>query len=109
MDPLVELIQRLDTRHPYDHSLDGFPLTPVVVAFLGILGVALALGLTGRSWKLWYLPAMAVWFTWNAGIQVGRYGFWSLYGLIVMAGSVLVLFEPTRRTLRAALGPAKGG
>jgi hypothetical protein len=62
MDPLVELIQRWDTRHPYDHSLDGFPLTPAVVALLCILGVSLALGLTGRSWKVWYRPAFAVWF-----------------------------------------------
>jgi hypothetical protein len=109
MDPLVELLHGWDTRHPYDHSLDGFPLTPAVVALICILGVSVALGLTGRSWKVWHRPALAVWFTWLAGVEVGRYGLLSFYGAVVMVGSAVLLFYPMRTTLRAALSPAKGG
>jgi hypothetical protein len=69
MDPLVELIHRWDTRHPYDHSLDGIPLTVGVVALLSIFTESLALGLTGRSWQRWQSPALAVFFAWWAGIH----------------------------------------
>jgi hypothetical protein len=107
MDPLVELIHRWDTRHPYDHSLDGFPLTPVVVALLCILGVSLALGLTGRSWKVWYRPAFAVWFAWIAGVEVGRHGLWSPLGILSTVLAASQLYAPAMRTLRAAMSPSK--
>ena len=109
MDPLVELIHRWDTRHPYDHSLDGFPLTAAVVALICILGVSVALGLKGRSWKVWHGPAIAVWFTWLAGVEVGRYGLWSFFGAVVMVGSAVLLFYPMKTTLLAALSPSKSG
>jgi hypothetical protein len=109
MDPMVELIHRWNVNHPEDHSLDGLPLTPGVVTLLSIFAVSLALGLTGRSWKLWHFPAMCVWFTWWARVHVGRYGPGSILSLLMMAVAVSLLFEPAKQTFTAALSPSKRG
>ena len=88
-----------------DHSLDGFLLVAAVVALLSILGLSLALRLAGRSWKLWHLPAMAVFFTWWAGVSVGHYGLRSVFALLSTLAAASLLFAPMRRTITAALSP----
>jgi hypothetical protein len=103
MDPLVEVFHR---SRPMDHSLDGLPVTVTLVGLVGIVLTTLALRLTGRSWKVWHFSGLAVWAAWWAGTNVGRSGF---RGAGIMATVVLlvILIEPARMMLRAALVPVE--
>ena len=102
MDPLVELFHRIN---PSDHSLDGLPVTVTVAGLVVLTGTTLALRLTGRSWQAWHLPALCVWFAWWAGVNVGRSGFGSGGAMISTFALLIILIEPVRRVIRAALVP----
>ncbi|HEY1417736.1 MAG TPA: hypothetical protein VGF41_07510 [Myxococcaceae bacterium] len=105
MDPLVEALQRGRLLHPGDHSLDGLPLTVFGVGFVLLIVTSLALRWTGRSWRKWYVPVLYVLLVWWAGVNMGRYGFWSGPTLVWTVMLSLLLTEPLVRTFRAALVP----
>jgi hypothetical protein len=102
MDPLVDAFHRIS---PMDHSLDGLPLTVVVVAFVIVVATNVALRFTGRSWRTWYWPAIYVLTAWWAGVNIGHSGFGSGAGMLWTVVLILILIDPTRRLLRAALVP----
>lgn len=78
MDPVVSAFHRIN---PTDHSLDGLPVTVIVVGFVVLVSTTLALRFTGRS------------------------GFGSAEGLL--STFALIVIDPLWRTMRAALVPAK--
>jgi hypothetical protein len=100
MDPLVEAFQRIN---PTDHSLDGLPVTVVVVTFGIVLATTLVLRFAGRSWRAWHLPALSMVVAWWAGLNVGHSGFRSGQGVLSTLVLVLLLITTAPRALRAAL------
>ena len=101
MAPLVEAFHRIN---PMDHSLDGLPVTVTVAGLVVLVVTSLALRLTGRSCRTWHLPALAVWFALCAGLNVGRSGFKGA-GILSTATLLIILIEPVRMVIRAALVP----
>jgi len=107
MDPLLELLRRGRLLHPEDHSLEGQPFTFLVVAAVVVLGIALVLRVSGRSWRSWFSPAWLALLVFWGGLMIGQHGFTSGLGIVWSFMLVLVLSEPAVRTFRAALRPAK--
>lgn len=103
MDPLVEVFHRIN---PKDHSLDGMPVTVFVVACFVVVATALALRFAGRSWRVWYGPAILGVLLWWGGVNIGHSGFKSGNGLLWTFALVVFLIDKLPRTLRAALVPA---
>jgi len=103
MDPLVEALQRGRLLHPGDHSLDGLPM--FVVGFVLLIVTSLALRWKGRSWRKWHTPALYILLVWWAGVNMGRYGFWSGPTLLWTIMLPVLLADPLVRTFRAALVP----
>jgi len=108
MDPLLELLRRGRLLHPEDHSLEGQPLTFLAVAVFVVFGIALALRLNGRSWRMWFTPASLTLYVFWGGLMIGQHGFTSGLGIVWSFGLVLVLGGAALRTFRAALRPSKG-
>ena len=93
--------------NPRDHSLDGLPVTVVVVTFVVIVGTTLSLRFARRSWQAWYRPAVLVLLVWWAGVNVGHFGLGSRLRHDANLVLIALLIDPMRRTVRAALVPAK--
>jgi len=79
----------------------------MAVGIVLLVVTTLALRLTGRSWRAWHLPALSVLFAWWAGVNVGRSGLGSGAGVLSTVALLILLIEPVRRVIRAALVPAK--
>jgi len=100
-----QALARLFATRPGDHSLDGLPLSAMILFCAGILLVTVVLRLSGRSWRTWYRPANSVFLVWFSGIFLGHYGFESGAGKLGVIVGLGALTEPAVRLFRAALQP----
>jgi len=106
VDPIVEAFHRIS---PTDHSLDGLPVTILAVALVLVLATTAVLRWTGRSWQVWYVPAIGFVYVWWAGVNVGHFGFGNASTIVWTVLVVLFLVGPAWRTFRAVLAPARNG